>query len=127
MGNFRLLLRIGICSQDVGRAQRIDEGFDQWPTFRRAGELLLGASLRLHALFLLSLHFFLALLERRFRSCHRTPLNFALEKLPGVRQKHCFVLPARLARLARAIAVILVRESAALLPATASVAVAAAP
>src|SRR6266403_2188633 len=41
---------------------------------------------------------------------------------PGVRQKHCFVLPARLARLSRAIAVILVRESAALLPATAPVA-----
>jgi hypothetical protein len=47
----------------------------------------------------------------------------ALDKLPGARQEHCFVLPARLARLARAIAVILVRESAALLPTAASVAV----
>jgi hypothetical protein len=40
-------------------------------------------------------------------------------KLPDVRQKYGFVLPARLARLSRAIAVILVRESTAL-PASAA-------
>jgi hypothetical protein len=30
----------------------------------------------------------LALLKRRFRGCHRISLNFALDKLPGVRQEH---------------------------------------
>ena len=122
MEDFRLILRIGVWGPEVRRAQRIDEGFDQWSTSRRAIDFLLRAALRLHALFFLPLHFFLALLERRFRCCHRISLNFALDELPGVRQKHCFVLPARLARLSRAIAVILVRESAALLPATAPVA-----
>jgi hypothetical protein len=76
-GNGRLVLRIGVGSPEVRRAQRIDEGFDQGSTTRRAVEFLLRAALRLHALFFLPLHFFLALLERRFRSCHRIPLNFA--------------------------------------------------
>ncbi len=77
MENGRLVLRIGVWSPEVRRAQRIDEGFNQGSTSRRAIEFLLRAALRLHALFFLSLHFFLALLERRFRSCHRIPLNFA--------------------------------------------------
>jgi len=76
---------------------------------------------RLHALFFLPLHFFLALLERRFNVVIDL-LEFRARRVAGVRQKHCFVLPARLARLSRAIAVILVRESAALLPASGPVA-----
>src|SRR5258705_10546194 len=82
MGNFRLILRIGVWSPEVRRAQRIDEGFDQWSTSRRAIDFLLRAALGLHGLFFLPLHFFLALLERRFRGCHRISLNFAP-------QKHC--------------------------------------
>ena len=88
MKNFRLILCIGVWSPEVRRAQRIDEGFDQWSTSRRTIDFLLRAALRLHALFFLPLHFFLALLERRFRGCHRISLNFALDELPGVRQEH---------------------------------------
>ncbi len=77
MGNCHLILRIGIWSPEVRRTQRIDEGFNQWSTSRRAIDLFLRATLRLHALFFLPLHFFLTLLERRFRSCHRIPLNLA--------------------------------------------------
>jgi hypothetical protein len=77
MGNCRLVLRIGVWSPEVRRAQGVDERFDQWSTSRRAIDFFLRAALRLHALFFLPLHFFLALLERRFRSCHRIPLNFA--------------------------------------------------
>ena len=88
MEDFRLILRIGVWGPEVRRAQRIDEGFDQWSTSRRAIDFLLRAALRLHALFFLPLHFFLALLKRRFRGCHRISLNFALDKLPGVRQEH---------------------------------------
>jgi len=77
MGNGPLVLRIGVWSSKVRRAQRVYERFDQGSASRRAIEFLLRAALRLGALFFLSLHFFLALLERRFRSCHRIPLNFA--------------------------------------------------
>ena len=88
MENFRLILCIGVWSPEVWRAQRIDEGFDQWSTPRGAIDFLLRSALRLHALFFLPLHFFLALLERRFRGCHRISLNFALDELSGVRQEH---------------------------------------
>jgi hypothetical protein len=77
MGNWRLVLRIGVWSPEVRRTQRVDEGFDQWSTSRRAIDFFLRASLCLHALFFLPLHFFLAFLKRGFRSCHRIPLNFA--------------------------------------------------
>ena len=88
MENFRLILRIGVWGPEVRRAQRIDERFDQWSTPRGAIDFLLRSALRLHALFFLPLHFFLALLERRFRGCHRISLNFALDELSGVRQEH---------------------------------------
>jgi len=104
---YGLILRI-VGSQKIGRAERIDVGLDHRSAFGRSRKLLLRAAFGLHALFFLPLHFFLALLERRFRGCHRISLNFARQKSCRASGKSARVLPARFARLSRAIAVILV-------------------
>jgi hypothetical protein len=113
-----LVFRFRLCEGAFGIDERTGQRLHQGLIVRGwTRELLLRAPLRFHTLLLLSFHFFLALLERRLRRSHRFSSNIVPDWCLRL-VKLCCVLPARLARLPRAIAVILVREPATLLTAS---------
>src|ERR1700680_1529598 len=97
---------------DIGVDTGVEAIFDRGIGFRAVSELFLGAAFFFHATLFLPLHFLLAFLKGCSR-CHKASLGIGWVWSMPHRQRERWVLPARLARLARRFAIILVGEASA--------------